>query len=254
MTSSKGEYLKGNALINKIIQIGVGNEITRRKLVQECGYVRRMDADELEKYNILLRSCIDDETELRDKLRDKDDNLFYLYTDFFFELSEVTGISTNKLIHGGKDPNEDPLWVIARGEDYSRFVGEEADYFPEEKFVDEYAERLEVLKRSSGKEFKEGLSEIEILSGIECVDIEEIGEIKIEQNNLKDALLCYQKIISETPENWKDMDNETRAKYYLKIGELKKELGDTKDACRNWTKALELGDEDAEELLLEHCE
>ncbi len=41
---------------------------------------------------------------------------------------------------------------------------------------------------------------------------------------------------------------------YVERGHLKKELGDLKGACEDWKKAADLGDEDAAELLKEHCQ
>ena len=37
-------------------------------------------------------------------------------------------------------------------------------------------------------------------------------------------------------------------------GNMKKDWGDLKGACEDWKKAAELGDEDAAELLKEHCQ
>ena len=37
-------------------------------------------------------------------------------------------------------------------------------------------------------------------------------------------------------------------------GFAKQDLGDTQGACEGWKKATELGDEEAVELLEEHCQ
>ena len=50
-----------------------------------------------------------------------------------------------------------------------------------------------------------------------------------------------------------DIDPEYKVAYYNR-GVTKYELKDLKGACEDWKKAAELGDEDAAELLKEHCE
>ena len=40
---------------------------------------------------------------------------------------------------------------------------------------------------------------------------------------------------------------------YIYRGSMKKDLGKIEDACKDWKKAAELGDEGAAELLKEHC-
>ena len=51
-----------------------------------------------------------------------------------------------------------------------------------------------------------------------------------------------------------ETDRNSDGTFYFARGNTKEHLGDLKGACEDWKKAAELGDEDAAELLKEHCE
>ena len=73
----------------------------------------------------------------------------------------------------------------------------------------------------------------------------ERGKIRDQENDPIRAIADYAKVIDIDPEF---------AKTYKLRGLARKKLGDLKGACEDWKKAAELGDEDAAELLKEHCQ
>ena len=59
------------------------------------------------------------------------------------------------------------------------------------------------------------------------------------------AIYDYSQVIKIKP---KDSDA------LFNLANIKKEIGDMNGACEDWRKAVDLGDEEAENLLKENCE
>lgn len=72
------------------------------------------------------------------------------------------------------------------------------------------------------------------------------GEIYFEEKRFKEALNDFNKVIEIGTDP-------CIADIYIKRGLTKKELGDLTGACDDWKEAADLGDDDAEDLLEEHC-
>ncbi len=75
------------------------------------------------------------------------------------------------------------------------------------------------------------------------------GYAKSIHGDFEGAILDFNKTLELDP--YKDPEE---SDVYRERGKAKKEIGDLKGACEDWKKAAELGDEDAAELLKEHCE
>ncbi len=71
------------------------------------------------------------------------------------------------------------------------------------------------------------------------------GNVKYDLGDKEGALDDFTRAI--------EIDSE-RETAWLNLGKVKHELGDTQSACEDWKKAAELGDEEAAQLLKEHCE
>ena len=71
------------------------------------------------------------------------------------------------------------------------------------------------------------------------------GKAKDELKDYNGAIEDYNQAIEIEP-------NDPSA-YFIR-GVVKKKLNDLKGACEDWKKAAELGNENAAELLKEHCE